>query len=750
MPGKQLEPTPTDWQLDAATLNINPPTISQVAPVPVAPVSISSRFGTLWSQFGSHVTSVEPQIISGPLPIAMLRGNTPGKAWWITLGDSSFKLSIEDATSQTLEESLQLLAKLPAAYRTALGIVSEPGKDGIAFYESLDGAAGHGSQAYLNILQHMPIGVILHECGHALEQRTSRSEPSTLTNWAQAILDDGIPVSDYGDGNAWEDLAEFSVYYALCLDAGSESLLSLQTISPKRFALWQHILETARPDDAIPTVVSISPSNGPISGGTEVTITGTNLTYTSSVVIGRTTVALEDWRVVDPTTVICRTPLATSVGQVTVKLTTDFFPNSKRISTIYFNYAAAPTITSLAPTSGPVSGGRTVTITGTNLTDTSGVTFGGTAVTSVRVESATRVTCVTPAHAAGAVNVVLTAPGGAVTSTSGYTYTSVVAAPTITSLARNQGPDAGGRMVTITGTNLTGTSGVTFGGTAATLVTVVSPTTVTCVTPAHAAGVVDVVVTVPGDSVTMSDGYHFMSPPSITSMTPNSGPVAGDTTVTITGIGLDPSSIVTFGGTDVTPFFFNRNFTELRCVTPSHAAGLVDVEVTSLFRGAVTSTGGYTYTSVVAAPTITSLAPTSGSVAGGKTVTITGTNLTGTSSVTFGGTAATLVTVVSPTSVTCVTPEHAADAVNVVLTAPGGAVTSTVVYNYTVLAASVNPGDLNADRTVNIFDLILVRTAYASLPTDVRWDARADTNGDRVINISDLIEVRRHFAKTYP
>jgi lysophospholipase L1-like esterase/predicted peptidase len=97
------------------------------------------------------------------------------------------------------------------------------------------------------------------------------------------------------------------------------------------------------------------------------------------------------------------------------------------------------------------------------------------------------------------------------------------------------------------------------------------------------------------------------------------------------------------------------------------------------------------------------------------------------------------------------TPPVAAAAVTAVVTADderGGTISANL--SLTVSAASANPGDLNADRTVNILDLILVRTAYASLPTDVGWDARADTNGDGVINISDLIEVRRNFARTYP
>jgi len=58
----------------------------------------------------------------------------------------------------------------------------------------------------------------------------------------------------------------------------------------------------------------------------------------------------------------------------------------------------APTITTIAPTTGPIAGGTTVVITGTNLTGGT-VTFGSLAATCT-VNSATQITCTTPAHAA--------------------------------------------------------------------------------------------------------------------------------------------------------------------------------------------------------------------------------------------------------------------------------------------------------------------------------------------------------------
>lgn len=82
----------------------------------------------------------------------------------------------------------------------------------------------------------------------------------------------------------------------------------------------------------------------------------------------------------------------------------------------------APNITGVTPATGSTAGGTTVTLTGTEFGGTTAVTFGGTAVTSFTVLSDTSVRVVTPAHAAGAVNVVLTTPGGSNTETGGFTY----------------------------------------------------------------------------------------------------------------------------------------------------------------------------------------------------------------------------------------------------------------------------------------------------------------------------------------
>ncbi len=135
-------------------------------------------------------------------------------------------------------------------------------------------------------------------------------------------------------------------------------------------------------------------------------------------------------------------------------------------------------------------------ITGTNLSGATAVTFGATAATGFTVNSATQITATAPAGT-GTVDVRITTVGGtsATSAADQFTY---VPAPTVTSVSPASGSSIGGTTVTLTGTNFTGATAVTFGGTAATGFTVNSATQITATAPAGSAGTVDVRVTTTG------------------------------------------------------------------------------------------------------------------------------------------------------------------------------------------------------------------------------------------------------------
>ncbi len=351
--------------------------------------------------------------------------------------------------------------------------------------------------------------------------------------------------------------------------------------------------------------------------------------------------------------------------------------------------APAPTVTSVAPSSGSTAGGTTVTITGTGFAAGASVSVGGTAATGVTVVNATTITAATPAHAVGVVDVVVTnTDGQSGTLANAFTYAS--APPTVTSVAPNIGSTAGGTAITITGTGFGAGATMTVGGAAATGVTVVNATTITATTPAHAAGAVDVVVTnTDGQSGTLPSAFTYaLAPaPTVTSVAPNTGSMAGGTAVTITGTGFAAGASVSVGGTAATGVTV-VNATTITAATPAHAAGAVSVTVTNGDGQSGTLANAFTYAS--APPTVTNVMPSSGSTAGGTAITITGTGFAAGATATVGGTAATGVTVVNATTITATTPAHAAGAVSVTVTnGDGQSATLANAFTYGVSAPTV-------------------------------------------------------------
>src|SRR5208282_1987703 len=124
--------------------------------------------------------------------------------------------------------------------------------------------------------------------------------------------------------------------------------------------------------------------------------------------------------------------------------------------------------------------------------------------------------------------------------------------PTVSSVAPSSGSTGGGTAVTITGTNFVAGATVTFGSAAATNVVVVNSTSITATTPAGSAGAVTVTVTVNGQSGSLTNGFTYVVPPTVSSVSPSSGTTAGGTAVTITGTNFVAGATVTFGGTAAT------------------------------------------------------------------------------------------------------------------------------------------------------------------------------------------------------
>jgi hypothetical protein len=246
-----------------------------------------------------------------------------------------------------------------------------------------------------------------------------------------------------------------------------------------------------------------------------------------------------------------------------------------------------PSITSVAPDKGSVAGGKTVTITGSNFAGVTAVTFGGIMV-SYSFVSDTMISAITPSGTAGAVSVAVVTADATGTKANAYTY---IPAPVITSITPDGGPVAGGTTVSITGSNFTEVTSVTFGGTAASGISFISDDHIAVTSPSGAAGTVDVTVTTPYGTGTKTGGFIYFPKPFLGYVVPNAGPKAGGTPVTIQGTGFIHVESVRFDGT-VVPYTVISD-TSISVVVPAHAPGTVPVEVETL--GGEDSSGTYTY-----------------------------------------------------------------------------------------------------------------------------------------------------------
>jgi hypothetical protein len=235
-----------------------------------------------------------------------------------------------------------------------------------------------------------------------------------------------------------------------------------------------------------------------------------------------------------------------------------------------------PAITGVSPDVGSTAGGTVVSLTGVNFAEATAIHFGASAASSFEVTSATSATAVAPAGT-GTVDITLTTPAGvsAKGPSDRFAYQSP---PTVSKLSTKSGPTGGATSVTITGTEFTGATSVSFGASSASF-KVVSATSITAESPPGGAGVVEVTVTNAVGTSARSTGDRFTYTPTVEGVAPDEGPAAGGASVTVTGTGFAP------GSTGTTFKFAAKKATSVQCssttsctmIAPSGKAGTVNV-----------------------------------------------------------------------------------------------------------------------------------------------------------------------------
>lgn len=374
-----------------------------------------------------------------------------------------------------------------------------------------------------------------------------------------------------------------------------------------------------------PTIESIDPAEGPVEGGTVVTVIGTQFQDGATVTFGvspATQVAVG----AGGTSLTCVTPPRPG-GKTNVTVTNP--DGGEATLDLGFNFLAvnpAPVVTKVDPATGPVTGGNTVKITGSNFLPSPQVYFGQATALDVFFVNSSEVQVKAPAGALGKVTVKLVnsdAKEGELADAYEYVpnqvdYSKLLAPLTVKSLAGDPTAAVYAEVYEV---------GVTTGnGAGAGLIVQVGygpDGTDPSANPAlwswdaaeydsesgnnevYKATLVDSNVgefrytfrfSMDGSNWLYSDGtgnldgfavgscgkWSNLDPaggPYVFAVEPSATPVTGGGVITLTGAGFTDSTQVTVDGVDVESTFVSG--TSVTFVAPAHAAGAVDIAVSN-------------------------------------------------------------------------------------------------------------------------------------------------------------------------
>ncbi len=409
--------------------------------------------------------------------------------------------------------------------------------------------------------------------------------------------------------------------------------------------------------------------------GAEVTISGKNLSGTTSVKFGG--VAATSYTVVNATTIKAIVGKAIS-GDVEVVNPQGSYTRPG------FTFTGPPIIQSFTPVNAELN--TEIVITGINFYGVTAVSFGGVPAKYFTVVSASSIKATVDAGASGDVKVVNpwgehSLPGFGMLPTI-YSFSPVMAAP--------------GATITISGNNLNSVTSVRFGGIPAASFVKVSGNSITAVVAAGASGSVSV-ANVHG--TVSKDGFIFIDPPVITSFTPEKA--GNNTLVTISGNYFTNASQVWFGDYQAASFTV-QSPTTITARVGAATSGSIKV----VTPGGTAEKAGFIF---VPAPSITSYTPNI--IGPGVKVTITGTNLDNTTGVLFGETPAASFTTINATTIEAIVANGNAGRITVNTLGGSSSTNNSLTFTTYPLINSFSPAAGNVGTTVTIYGANFSATA---------------------------------------
>ncbi|XP_068094022.1 fibrocystin-L-like isoform X1 [Hyperolius riggenbachi] len=392
------------------------------------------------------------------------------------------------------------------------------------------------------------------------------------------------------------------------MDIGIAELVSL-TVNNYGKAINTLSLEMARRFALLPHIDSITPSNGSVTGLTRITIHGSGFSGNSTTISGLGCTIVS----VNYTDIVCDTQ-PSYTHTVGVQVTVSAFPaQCKGSCSFTYSSDVRVVVSDVSPT---VVGNTSTTlfINGSGFGEAINdvvVYIGGGAATVLNV-SDTSITCVIDPIPAGnyALKVVVLSKGFAQGS---FTISS----PAQAALLTPSGSVLGGTVLQIVGNGFHPTNTVVQVGSAPCNITSVTPGSILCVTPpSTTAQTVAVTIQIPSASYpALSYSYSEADTPTVTSVSPSTGP--SGTTITVSG--------TKFGSANATVAISNApctivtiSDTQLNCTVGDHWGGTFPVSLLN-GKGFARSSASFTYQL-----SMTSVSPSQGSFGGGLTLTVAG------------------------------------------------------------------------------------------------------------------------------
>ena len=349
----------------------------------------------------------------------------------------------------------------------------------------------------------------------------------------------------------------------------------------------------------LPHVSSVSLSSGSVAGGTELQINGGGFidSDTQVVIDG----AVCEIRSLNYAQLKCVTARHKAGGPYNVSVLVKSMAAECPSNGCTFEYSEGktPHITAVQPAE--VAADTTITITGSNFGDATAAVSVGDIDLVVKSTTDTEIQCTAANIPVSENNLRLTLPGR------GFPVEQfkVIGSAVIASVSPTEGSVAGKTMLTIVGNGFVSNDTLVKIDGDDCVVKTVTLSSVTCDTPPHAAGAVNVIVTSVSKSYpSQSFTYTDAATPKVTGINPTEGYV-GDT-MTISGSDFgDSDNVVTVGG--VACMVSSQSATAIQCAVGKQPAGQYDVVVMVPVKGASSSTSRFTYKM-----TVTSISPTEG------------------------------------------------------------------------------------------------------------------------------------------